>query len=68
VHPSFRGPSGARRRAYSEAQRLIAEDVPYVSPWYKTNVAVYQPDLQGVRLSPITFLEDVHHASMTASR
>ena len=61
----------ARRRAYSEAQRLIAEDVPYVSLWYKTNVAVYQPDLQGVRLSPIadfTFLKDVHRASMTASR
>ena len=43
--------------------RLIAEDVPYISLWYKTNVAVFQPDIQGVRLSPIadfTFLKDVY--------
>jgi hypothetical protein len=36
--------------------------VPYISLWYKTNVAVAQPDLRGVRLSPIadfTFLKDV---------
>ena len=52
----------ARRVLYARAQRLIAEDVPYVSLWYKTNVAVFQPDLTGVRLSPIadfTFLKDV---------
>jgi peptide/nickel transport system substrate-binding protein len=51
-----------RRPLYSEAQRLIAADVPYISLWYKTNIAVSQPDLRGVRLSPIadfTFLKDV---------
>ncbi len=43
-----------RRRAfYTRAQQLIAQDVPYVSLWYKTNVAVYQPDITGVQLSPI---------------
>jgi peptide/nickel transport system substrate-binding protein len=55
-----------RREFYSRAQRLIAEDVPYVSLWYKTNVAVFQPDLTGVRLSPIadfTFLKDVSRHS-----
>jgi peptide/nickel transport system substrate-binding protein len=54
-----------RRVLYAKAQRLIAEDVPYVGLWYKTNVAVFQPDLQGVRLSPIadfTFLKDVYRA------
>ena len=54
----------AQRRAfYTRAQRIIAGDVPYISLWYKTNVAVFQPDLKGVRLSPIadfTFLRDVH--------
>lgn len=53
----------ARRAFYAQAQRIIAEDVPYISLWYKTNVAVFQPDLKGVRLSPIAdfrFLEDVH--------
>jgi ABC-type transport system substrate-binding protein len=42
---------------------VIAEDVPYIGLWYKTNVAVFQSDIQGVRLSPIadfTFLKDVH--------
>jgi peptide/nickel transport system substrate-binding protein len=51
-----------RRDLYAEAQRLIAEDVPYVGLWYKTNVAVFQPDIHGVRLSPIAdfaFLKDV---------
>jgi peptide/nickel transport system substrate-binding protein len=51
-----------RRRLYGEAQRLIAADAPYIGLWHKTNVAVYQPDLSGVRLSPLadfTFLKDV---------
>jgi peptide/nickel transport system substrate-binding protein len=53
----------ARRRAlYGEAQRLIAEDVPYISLWTKTNIAVFQPDIHGVHLSPnasFRFLKDV---------
>ncbi len=52
----------ARRALYTKAQQMIADDVPYVSLWYKTNVAVFQPDIEGVKLSPIaafTFLKDV---------
>ncbi|HXW04900.1 MAG TPA: ABC transporter substrate-binding protein [Vicinamibacterales bacterium] len=63
------GDPAARRRAYARAQQLIAADVPYVSLWYKTNVAVFQPDLRGVRLSPIadfTFLRGVHRVARTA--
>jgi ABC-type transport system substrate-binding protein len=51
-----------RRRLYGEAQRLVAEDAPYVSLWSKTNYAVSQPDLTGIALSPIAdfgFLKDV---------
>jgi peptide/nickel transport system substrate-binding protein len=51
-----------RRRLFGEAQRLIAEDAPYISLWYKTNVAVYRAGLEGVALSPIaefTFLRNV---------
>ena len=40
-----------RLRLYSDAQRLIARDAPYVSLWYKTNIAVAQADLQGLHLS-----------------
>ncbi|MEO6237786.1 MAG: ABC transporter substrate-binding protein, partial [Vicinamibacterales bacterium] len=51
---------------YGAAQAAIARDVPVVSLWYKTNVAVFQPDIHGVRLSPIadfTFLKDVFRSS-----
>jgi ABC-type transport system substrate-binding protein len=53
---------GERRALYGRAQRLIADDVPYVSLWYKKNVAVYQRDLSGVELSAIAdfgFLKNV---------
>ena len=52
----------SRRRDYQQAQRLIAGDAPSISLWYKTNVAVAQPDLDGVSLSPtadFTFLSGV---------
>jgi peptide/nickel transport system substrate-binding protein len=51
-----------RRQLFGEAQRRIAEDAPYISLWYKTNVAVYRTELEGVALSPIaefTFLRNV---------
>lgn len=55
-----------RRRLYVQAQRVIAEDAPYISLWYKTNVAVSRTDVSGVKLTPtaeFTFLRDVtkHH-------
>ena len=60
-----------RGRLYQEAQRVIAADVPYVSLWYKTNVALAQPDLEGVTLSPIAdfaFLKDVFRATSDRMR
>lgn len=58
-----------RRPMYAKAQQLIAADVPYISLWYKTNIAVFQPDITGVRLSPIAdfaFLKDVSRAPRAA--
>jgi peptide/nickel transport system substrate-binding protein len=55
-----------RRKLYAEAQQRIAEDVPYIALWYKTNVAIFQPDIHGVALSPIadfTFLRNVYRQS-----
>jgi hypothetical protein len=52
--------------AIEAAQTAIARDVPVVSLWYKTNVAVLQPDIHGVRLSPIAdfaFLKDVFRSA-----
>ena len=54
-----------RRRLYGEVQQTVARDVPYIPLWYKTNIAVFQPGIHGVRLSPIadfTFLKDVYRS------
>jgi peptide/nickel transport system substrate-binding protein len=51
-----------RRRLYVDAQRMIAEDAPYISLWYKTNIAVSGTQIEGVKLTPsadFTFLRDV---------
>ena len=59
-----------RKQLYSEAQRLVAKDAPYIGLWYKTNVVIYQPSLEGVTLSPIadyTFLRNVRRASTALS-
>jgi len=40
-----------RKKYYSEVQKLVAEDSPYVSLWYKTNVAVMRANISGMRLS-----------------
>ena len=51
-----------RLELYARAQRIIASDVPYVSLWYKTNVAIAQRTVTGVRLNPLadfSFFKDV---------
>jgi peptide/nickel transport system substrate-binding protein len=44
---------GRRWELFAAAQRRIAEAVPYVSLWTKTNFAIAQRSLTGVHLSPI---------------
>jgi peptide/nickel transport system substrate-binding protein len=41
-----------RRQYYSQAQKVIAEDAPYISLWHKTHVAVSQPGITGLQLGP----------------
>jgi peptide/nickel transport system substrate-binding protein len=51
-----------RRKLYGDAQRVIAEDAPYISLWYKTNIAVSGTQVEGVKLTPsaeFTFLREV---------
>lgn len=51
-----------RRRLYGKVQQLIAEAAPYVSLWHRTNFALAQPAVEGIRLSPqgdFTFLRNV---------
>jgi peptide/nickel transport system substrate-binding protein len=54
-----------RKKYYSEAQKIIADDAPYISLWYKTQVAVTQPGVTGLRLNPqadMLSLKDVKKA------
>jgi peptide/nickel transport system substrate-binding protein len=56
-----------RQALYGKAQRIIADEAPYIPLWYRTNVAIFQPDLEGVTLSPIadfTFLRNVRRRSV----
>jgi peptide/nickel transport system substrate-binding protein len=51
-----------RRTFYVAAQRLIARDLPIISLWVRTNVAVGQRGIQGISLTPAAdfeFLKDV---------
>ena len=51
-----------RRQLYGEVQKTIAEEAPYISLWYKTNVAVGRRTLTGIQIPPIadfTFLRNV---------
>lgn len=55
-----------RRALYGEVQRIVAEDQPYVSIWTKSNVAVMQRAISGLRLTPtasFTVLKDVAKAA-----
>ncbi len=42
-----------RQAYYGRAQQIIAEDLPYVSLWNRTNVAVASRRLSNVRLGPL---------------
>ena len=44
-----------RRGFYARAQQAIAEDVPYVGLWYKTNVAVFHTAYENAQV-PISIV------------
>jgi peptide/nickel transport system substrate-binding protein len=51
---------------YREVQKIVADDVPYISLWYKTNIAVMRPNVSGMRLSAqadFLWLKDVRKSS-----
>jgi peptide/nickel transport system substrate-binding protein len=62
---------GKRRALYAEVQHVVAEQAPYISLWCKTNVAVAQKSLSGIRVPPIadfTVLKDVARTSDSHDR
>ncbi len=53
IDRATRSTDDAERRAlYGQVQARVAEEVPYISLWHKTNVVVAQPDIEGVTVSP----------------
>jgi peptide/nickel transport system substrate-binding protein len=65
------GDEASRRRLYGEVQQAVAEDQPYVSIWNKTNVAVAQRGISGLKLMPrgdFTVLKDVRKSTVVTSR
>ena len=57
--------------ALSPGARNVAEEAPYISLWYKTNVAVGQAALSGVKLLPsadFSFLRRVRRHELRTAR
>ena len=55
-----------RRTIYGDVQKLVAAELPYVSLWYSTNIAVMQRSVHGFRLHPsgdLVSLKDVEFRS-----
>lgn len=72
IDRATRSTDDAERRAlYGDVQRRVALEVPYVSLWHKTNVAIAQRDIDGVTLSPTAdfgFLRQVSRSTQAAHR
>lgn len=41
-----------RKKLFSEIQKIVAEDVPYLSLWYQDNICVHRKRVSNVHLSP----------------
>jgi peptide/nickel transport system substrate-binding protein len=55
---------------FQQVQRIVAQDLPYISLWYKTNFAVAQRTLTGVHIPPLAdldFLRDVARVPASAA-
>jgi peptide/nickel transport system substrate-binding protein len=50
-----------RRRLYREAQKIIAEDAPYIPLWHRTNVIVAQRGLEGLHAGPMGDFTGLRH-------
>jgi peptide/nickel transport system substrate-binding protein len=51
-----------RRALFSEIQKIVAEDVPYVSLWYRDNISVHRDRISNIRITPsgdYDFLEHI---------
>lgn len=54
-----------RRTFYGEAQKVIADDAPYIPIWNRTNVLITQPTLSNVHLVPTGDLSALRNVART---
>ena len=52
-----------RKRLYGAAQKIIADDAPYISLWNRTNVAVAGPSIKGMALGPLAGFDALRNVS-----
>jgi peptide/nickel transport system substrate-binding protein len=57
-----------RRRLYSEVQRIVSRDAPYIPVWNKTNVVVAQRSLAGLHVGATGDLLGLRDVKRTTSR
>jgi len=53
-----------RKVAYNEVQRILAEDLPYVSLYHRDNVAIMRSNIDGFEMYPNGFLLSVPRMSI----
>ena len=41
-----------RKKYYWEIQKILADDLPYISLWYETNVAVMNKEVKNFHIMP----------------
>jgi peptide/nickel transport system substrate-binding protein len=56
-----------RKLIYSQAQRILAEDLPYIPFWWKKNVVVQPPGLRGFLPYPDGDLTSLKRVAFSSS-
>jgi peptide/nickel transport system substrate-binding protein len=54
-----------RKQSYDEVQKILAEDLPYISLYHRDNVAVMRKNVQGFVMYPNGFLLSVPQITVT---
>lgn len=55
-----------RRRYYADIQRMLAEDLPYVSLWHEHNIVIRDAELEGYQATPNARFRGLLNASWGA--
>ena len=55
-----------RKQAYAEVQRILSEELPYISLFYMDNVCVYNKRIDGIRLSPAADFDFLQNIRITS--